>query len=105
MNESTELVEHVRGLFEAGLYEDVCVFADILIGMLDSAESNGGGDFATTCDPRDRQTVYQFYGQAALSLKRFKLAESLFSKALQLSKSSIRPSKSKTQSNLVSAER
>lgn len=95
MNEFFALLDHTKGLYEAGLHEDVKIFCDLLIGMVES--SNSG--FA--CDPKDKYLIYYFFGNAAFHLKEFKLAENLFNKALQINKSNLRP-KPKTQSSVVS---
>lgn len=95
MNEFYALLDHTKQLFESGLYEDVKVFCDLLIGMVES--SNAG----FVCDCKDKYMIYYLFGNAAFILKEFKLAESLFNKALQINKSNLRP-KPKTQSTLVS---
>ena len=94
MNEFFALLDHTKGLYEAGLYEDVKILCDLLIGMVDS--SNAG--FVT--DSKDKYMIYYLFGNAAFNLKEYKSAESLFNKALQINKSNLRP-KPKTQSTLV----
>jgi tetratricopeptide (TPR) repeat protein len=95
MNEFFALLDHTKGLYEAGFHEDVKIFCDLLIGMVES--SNSG----FVCDSKDKYMIYYLFGNAAFNLKEFKLAENLFNKALQINKSNLRP-KPKTQSSLVS---
>lgn len=93
MNEFFALLDHTKGLYEANLHEDVKIFCDLLIGMVES--SNSG----FVCDSKDKYMIYYLFGNAAFNLKEFKLAENLFNKALQINKSNLRP-KPKTQSSL-----
>jgi tetratricopeptide (TPR) repeat protein len=94
MNEFFALLDHTKGLYEAGLYDDVKIFCDLLTGMVES--SNAG----FVIDSKDKYMIYYLFGNAAFNLKEYKLAESLFNKALQINKSNLRP-KPKTQSTLV----
>jgi tetratricopeptide (TPR) repeat protein len=85
--------EHLKFLFESELYEDAKLLADILIGLMESKSS--------LCDPKDKYMVLYYYANAAFELRDYKLAESLFNKALQINKSNLRP-KPKALSSLVS---
>jgi tetratricopeptide (TPR) repeat protein len=86
--------DHLKFLFENELYEDAKLLADLLIGIM---ETKG-----MLCDPKDKYMVYYYYGISAFELRDFKLAESLFNKALQMNKSNLRP-KPKAVSSFVSS--
>jgi len=94
MNEFFALLDHCKSLYEAGLYEDVKLICDLLIGMSESAYSGG-----FVCDAKDKYMIYYLFGNAAFSLREYKLAENLLNKALQINKSNLRP-KPKTQSSV-----
>ena len=93
MNEFYVLLEHVKQLYELELFEDVKLVCDLLVGLTESSNSEG-----FVCDPKDKYMVYYLYGNAAFQLKEYKLADSLFNKALLVNKSNLRP-KPKTQSS------
>lgn len=95
MNEFFVILDHAKGLYESGLYEDVKLICDLLIGMTESSNSDG-----FVCDSKDKYMIYYLFGNAAFSLKEYKLAENLLNKALQINKSNLRP-KPKTQSSVV----
>ena len=84
--------EHLKFLFENELYEDAKLLSDLLIGIIESKSS--------LCDSKDKYMVYYYYANSAFELKDYKLAESLFNKALQMNKSNLRP-KPKVVSSLV----
>ncbi len=125
MKEFYVLFDHLKSLYDNGLYEDVKVLADLLIGISESSSqntasffssstsisatsstssiNNTGTNFASApfqCDSKDKYMIYYLYGNAAFNLREFKLAESLFNKALQINKSNLRP-KPKTLTSLV----
>jgi tetratricopeptide (TPR) repeat protein len=52
------------------------------------------------CDSKDKYMIFYLYGNAAFNLREYKLAESLYNKALQVNKSNLRP-KPKTLTSLV----
>ena len=87
-------MEHNKVLFDACLYEDVKIISDLLIGLIES--KNDG----IVCDHKDKYTIYFLFGNSAFNLKEYKLAESLFNKALQMNKSNLR-SKTKSLSYIV----
>ena len=89
---SESMLEHAQGLFEAELYDDVKIICDLLIGL---SESN-----LFECEPKDKYLIYFLYGESAFKLREYKLAESLFNKALQINKSNLRP-KPKSQTSMV----
>lgn len=95
MNEFFALLDHSKSLYEAGLYEDVKLICDLLIGMSESANSEG-----YVCDAKDKYMIYYLFGNSAFSLREYKLAENLLNKALHINKSNLRP-KPKTQSSVV----
>ena len=92
------LLEHCKTLYESGMYEDVKLICDLLLGMVDSNISNAAG---FVCDSKDKYMIYYLFGNAAFCLKEYKLAENFFNKALQINKSNLRP-KPKTLSSVVS---
>ena len=92
------LLEHCKTLYESGMYEDVKLICDLLLGMVDSNISNAAG---FVCDSKDKYRIYYLFGNAAFCLKEYKLAENFFNKALQINKSNLRP-KPKTLSSVVS---
>lgn len=144
MEEFFILLENLKSLYDSGLYEDVKILADLLLGMYESSASFGGlfdlryipsssvsspspsapcssnstttpiisaprltVSGATTSnsnefvfDPKDKYMIYNLYGNAAFNLREYKLAESLFNKALKINKSNLRP-KPKTLTSLV----
>lgn len=96
------LLDQLKSLYEAELYEDVKVLADLLIGQIESSSpafslsiggtsSSAAATSAIICESKDKYSIYYLYGNAAFNLKEFKLAESLFNKALQINKSNLRP--------------
>ena len=126
MNDFTRLLDDMKILYELGMYEDVKVYADMLIGMIDSAHCSTA-DFATEActssvtfsdaprspllikdsmtttttstmyswsnalyDFREKYAIYSMYGHAAFKLNEFKLADNLYTHALQISKSHLR---------------
>jgi hypothetical protein len=119
MKEFFGLLDNLKNLYENELYEDVKLLADLLIGLIESSSSSLGswsaassaGQNNGSCssssssqtepmspflfDSKDKYTIYQLYGNAAFHLKEYKLAESLYTKALQVNKSNLR-SKTKT---------
>jgi hypothetical protein len=100
MKEFFQLLDNLKSLYESELYEDVKIFADLLIGQIESASPSTAIATTSTTEPtiydsKDKYTIYYWYGNAAFKLKEYKLAESLFNKALQINKSNLR-SKSKT---------
>lgn len=159
MKEFYALLDHLKSLYENGMYEDVKLVADLLLGVSSdvsnpnsnsnstsntatsssnmpitsasmspssataanlsagsSTETPGSlasatstnlapGSFAAVpfqCDSRDKYMIYYWHGNAAFNLKEYKLAESLFNKALQINnKSNLRP-KPKTLTSLDS---
>lgn len=126
MKEFYALSEHLKSLYENGLYEDVKMLADLLLGTTESSLASSptlysNNTSASTsassinslpntstsfsgvpflCDSKDKYMIYFWYGNAAFNLREYKLAESLFNKALQINKSNLRP-KPKTLSGLV----
>lgn len=93
MNEFFVLLEHARTLYDSGLFEDVKLVCDLLVGLVESSNTEG-----FVCDSKDKYMIYYLFGNAAFSLKEYKLAENLFNKALLINKSNLRP-KPKTQSS------
>ncbi len=75
--------EHLKELYDDELYEDVKLLADLLNGVM---ESKGN-----LCDSKDKYMIYYYHGHAAFHLKEYRLAESVFNKALQMNKSNLRP--------------
>ena len=119
MKEFYVLLDHLKSLYENGLYEDVKILSDLLIGICESSSpssssstsaasstssiNNTSSTFAGVpfqCDSKDKYMIYYWYGNAAFNLREYKLAESLFNKALQINKSNLRP-KPKTLTSLV----
>ncbi len=97
MAEFFVLLEHAKSLTESGLYEDVKLICDLLVGMTESTSaSTSTSTEGFICESKDRYMIYYLFGNAAFNLKEYKLAEALFNKALQINKSNLRP-KSKTQ--------
>lgn len=93
MNEFYVLLEQAKQLYESELFEDVKLICDLLVGLTESSNSEG-----TVCDAKDKYMIYYLYGNAAFQLKEYKLADSLFNKALLINKSNLRP-KPKTQAS------
>jgi hypothetical protein len=93
MNEFFAMLEHAKFLYESGMYEDVKLICDLLIGMTEVPGSNG-------FDCKDKYMIYYLFANSAFNLKEYKLAEDLFNKALQINKSNLRP-KAKIQSSSV----
>ena len=118
MKEFYALLDHVKGLYDSGLYEDVKILSDLLIAMTESSASTPQNFFpaASTstsfltsstqnstsfqCDLKDKYTLLCLYGNAAFNLREYKTAESFFNKALQINKSNLK-SKTKNLNNLV----
>ncbi len=80
MNEFYDLLEHSKNLYEACLYEDVKIISDLLIGMFESS------NISNVCEPKDKYLIYYLFGNAAFNLKEYKLAETMFHKALKIKK-------------------
>ena len=95
MNEFFVLLEHARTLYDSGLFEDVKLVCDLLVGLVESSNTEG-----FVCDSKDKYMIYYLFGNVAFSLKEYKLAKNLFNKALLINKSNLRP-KPKTQSSSV----
>ena len=103
MNDFYSLLDQLKGLYEAELYEDVKILADLLTGLVESSSSSAyssslsftGSAASNTSDlvveSKDVYLIHYLHGNAAFNLKEFKLAESLFDKALQINKSNLRP--------------
>jgi hypothetical protein len=87
--------EHLKVLYDDEMYEDVKLLADLLNGVMESKGS--------LCDSKDKYMIYYYHGNAAFYLKEYRLAESLFNKALQMNKSNLRP-KPKTISAPVNTQ-
>jgi len=96
------LLDQLKSLYEAELYEDVKILSDLLLGQIESSSpsafslSNAGTSSSTVvssivCESKDKYNIYYLYGNAAFNLKEFKLAENLFNKALHINKSNLRP--------------
>ncbi len=128
MKEFYVLLDHLKSLYDNGLYDDVKALSDLLIGISESSSqttasslsssasistasstssiNNTGINFASIpfqCDSKDKYMIYCLYGNAAFNLREYKLAESLFNKALQINKSNLRP-KPKTLTSLVNVK-
>jgi hypothetical protein len=144
MNEFYVMLEHLKSLYENGLYEDVKLLSDLLLGLNETTDSQtqsflnnfsssssfstsatsstssiaNGLNSATTSstvmgssststfqcgDSKDKYTILYYYGNSAFNLREYKLAESLFGKALQINKSNLRP-KTKTLTSLVNIQ-
>ena len=97
MKEFQTLIDHLKSLYDSGMYEDVKMLADLLNGMIESTATTTNNN---SFDIKDKYTIYYLHGMAAFSLKEYKLAESIFNKALQTNKTSLR-SKAKTLNTLV----
>jgi len=96
MKDFTLLLDQLKSLYDAELYEDVKILSDLLVGQIESSSSafslsEAGTSSNAVCDSKDKYTIYYLYGNAAFNLKEFKLAEGLFNKALQVNKSNLRP--------------
>lgn len=118
MKEFYALLDHLKCLYDSGLYEDVKILADLLIATTESSTltsqpfmptASTSTSFSTSstqtstsfqCDPKDKYTLICLYGNAAFNLKEYKTAESLFNKALQINKSNVKP-KPKNLNSLV----
>ena len=124
MKEFYALLEHLKSLYDSGLYEDVKILADLLIGTTESsalsptlfstASTSSSSSFSNLqqssatsfsgipfqCDLKDKYTILYLYGNAAFNLREYKMAETLFNRALQINKSNLRP-KPKNLSSLV----
>lgn len=124
MKEFYSLLEHLKSLYETGLYEDVKILSDLLIGTTESSllsspslfssastsssssinslqnSSSGFNGIPFQCDSKDKYMIFYCYGNAAFNLREYKLAESLFNKALQINKTNLKP-KPKNLASLV----
>lgn len=94
MNEFFALLDHAKSLYEGGLFDDVKITCDLLIGVTESSNNEG-----LVYDSKDKYMIYYLFGNAAFNLREYKLAENMFNKALQINKSNLRP-KPKTQSSV-----
>ena len=138
MKEFYVLLDHLKSLYENGLYEDVKLIADLLLGITESSSgfatslssssstsatsstssinnpntsnsttnpsstnNNGFSGVPFQCDSKDKYMIFYWYGNAAFNLREYKLAESLYNRALQINKSNLRP-KPKTLTSLDS---
>lgn len=86
MDEFYALLENLKSLYEAELFEDVKILSDLLIGMSESP------NIQISLESKDKYILYNLYGNAAFYLKDYKLAESLLNKALQISRSKAKAS-------------
>lgn len=100
MKEFHTLLDHLKSLYDSGLFEDVKMLADLLNGMIESTATTTTNSY--NFDIKDKYTIYYLHGMAAFNLKEYKLAESLFNKALQTNKTNLR-SKAKTLNTLVNS--
>lgn len=121
MKEFYALLDHLKSLYDNGLYEDVKLLADMLIASTDSSpmtpqpffsSASTSTSFSSTsqgsaftgipfqCEPKDKYTLLYLYGNAAFNLREYKTAESLFNRALQINKSNLKP-KPKNLTSLV----
>jgi len=92
MAEFYVLLEHVKNLTECELYEDVKVICDLLVGIAESTSSlTSSIADGFVCEQKDKYMIYYLFGNAAFNLKEYKLAETLFNKALQINKSNLKP--------------
>ncbi len=103
MNDFFILLDQLKTLYDAELYEDVKILSDLLIGLVESSapistssfsgstSSGSSSSSGIVCESKDKYMIYYLYGNAAFHLKEFKLAESLFNRALQINKSNLRP--------------
>ena len=98
MKDFVLLLEQLKSLNDAELYEDVKIVADLLIGLAESSSSfasnsNIASTSASTfsCEPKDKYLIYYLHGNAAFHLKEYRLAESMFNKALQINKTNLKP--------------
>lgn len=96
MNEFYVLLEQAKQLYDSELFEDVKLICDLLVGLTESSNSEG-----FVCESKDKYMIYYLFANAAFQLKEYKLADSLFNKALLVNKSNLRP-KPKTQASSVS---
>ncbi|RNA21357.1 anaphase-promoting complex subunit 7-like [Brachionus plicatilis] len=123
MKEFFALLDHLKSLYENGLYEDVKLLADLLIATTESSpvtsqpffsSANTSTAFSSSssqssafsgipfqCDPKDKYTILFLYANAVFNLREYKTAEALFNKALQINRSNLK-SKPKTLTSLDS---
>ncbi len=99
MKDFQALLDHLKSLYDSGLYEDVKILSDLLNGMIESTATTTTAN-NNNFDTKDKYMIYYLHGSAAFNLKEYKLAESLFNKALQTNKTNLR-SKAKTLNTLV----
>jgi hypothetical protein len=66
MDEFYALLENLKSLYEAELFEDVKILSDLLIGMSESP------NIQIFLEAKDKYILYNLFGNAAFYLKDYK---------------------------------